>query len=149
MAQSLLPSIRTWVCGLGLLGLVSSVGCQSDYAGQTLPSPYWLKDDVQYFPPGAEFKLSNEAAAMKAYGGARRGPAPRGPIGPPIPANLDGNAPTPGLDVGVPPNAVPGAAAPGAAVPDAGAAAPGDAPAAMPADAGAPDAGPDNPFNNP
>jgi hypothetical protein len=32
-----------------------------------LPSPYYLKDDVQYFAPGSEFKLSREAAAMKAY----------------------------------------------------------------------------------
>jgi hypothetical protein len=35
--------------------------------GQTLPSPYYLKDDVQYFPPGSEFKLAREAAAQKAY----------------------------------------------------------------------------------
>ncbi len=146
MAQSMLPSIKTWVCGIGLLGLLSSVGCQSDYAGQTLPSPYWLSDDVQYFPPGAEFKLSNEAAAMKAYGGARRGPAPIGPVGPPVPANLDGDAPTPGLDAGVPANAMPGA--PGVGGP--GVAAPGDVPAMPPADdAGAPDAAAENPFDKP
>jgi hypothetical protein len=35
--------------------------------GQTLPSPYYLKDDVQYYAPGTEFKLSKEAAALKAY----------------------------------------------------------------------------------
>lgn len=52
-----------------LLTLISltSTGCQVDVAGQTLPSPYYLTDDVQYFPAGPEFKLSNEAAAMKAY----------------------------------------------------------------------------------
>ena len=33
----------------------------------TLPSPYCLPDDVQYFPPSPEFPLSNEAAAQKAY----------------------------------------------------------------------------------
>jgi len=38
-----------------------------DSGGQTLPSPYWQADDVQYFPPGPEFKLSREAAAMKAF----------------------------------------------------------------------------------
>jgi hypothetical protein len=53
--------------GLLALNCLASVGCQVDVAGQTLPSPYYLQDDVQYFPAGPEFKLSNEAAAMKAY----------------------------------------------------------------------------------
>jgi hypothetical protein len=42
-------------------------GCQVDVGGQTLPSPYYLQDDIQYFPRGHEFKLYREAAAMKAY----------------------------------------------------------------------------------
>lgn len=46
-------------------------GCQSDIAGQTLPSPYYLTDDVQYYAPGPEFKLANEAAALKAQKEAR------------------------------------------------------------------------------
>jgi hypothetical protein len=45
----------------------SATGCQIVENGQTLPSPYYLYDDVQYFPPGPEFPLSNEAAAQKAY----------------------------------------------------------------------------------
>ena len=48
-----------------ILTLVST-GCQVDVGGQTLPSPYYMSDDIQYFPPGGEFKLPNEAAAMKA-----------------------------------------------------------------------------------
>ena len=40
-------------------------GCQAEYAGQTLPSPWYLTDDVQYYAPGPEFKLAREAAAMK------------------------------------------------------------------------------------
>jgi hypothetical protein len=40
-------------------------GCQVEYAGQTLPSPYYLSDDIQYYAPGPEFKLAREAAAMK------------------------------------------------------------------------------------
>ena len=36
-----------------------------DIAGQTLPSPYYLTDDVQYYAPGPEFKLAREAAALK------------------------------------------------------------------------------------
>ena len=54
-----------------LLGAVSlgtlllGAGCQVDVGGQTLPSPYYMKDDVQYFAPGPEFKLAREAAALQ------------------------------------------------------------------------------------
>ena len=54
------------LCGMGLAALTFT-GCQVTVGGQTLPSPYYLYDDVQYFAPGSEFKLSNEAAAQKAY----------------------------------------------------------------------------------
>jgi hypothetical protein len=50
--------------GFLLLSLAASTGCQIDVAGQTLPSPYHLTDDVQYYAPGPEFKLANEAAAL-------------------------------------------------------------------------------------
>ena len=46
-------------------GLTPSVGCQVSVAGQTLPSPYYLRDDVQYFPAGPENKIANETADMK------------------------------------------------------------------------------------
>ena len=52
--------------GLGLFVTVGMTGCQVDVGGQTLPSPYYLSDDVQYFPAGPQFKLSREAAAMRA-----------------------------------------------------------------------------------
>ena len=55
------------LCGLGLVAALSATGCQVSLGGQTLPSPYYIHDDVQYFPPGPEFKLSKEAAAIKAY----------------------------------------------------------------------------------
>jgi hypothetical protein len=45
-------------------GCLASTGCQIDVAGQTLPSAYHLSDDVQYYAPDPEFKLSREAAAM-------------------------------------------------------------------------------------
>jgi hypothetical protein len=62
-----LGRFRTLTCtGALVLAGVASTGCQVDVGGQTLPSPYYMYDDVQYFPPGPEFKLSNEAAAMKA-----------------------------------------------------------------------------------
>jgi hypothetical protein len=40
-------------------------GCQTTIGGQTLPSPDYLTDDVQYFPAGPEFKLTNQVAAAK------------------------------------------------------------------------------------
>lgn len=49
----------------GVLAALGLTGCQVDVGGQTLPSPYYMSDDVQYFPRGPEFKLSREAAAMK------------------------------------------------------------------------------------
>lgn len=58
--------LRMVLAGLGLLAAVTLTGCQVDIGGQTLPSPYYMSDDVQYFPPGAEFKLAREAAAQKA-----------------------------------------------------------------------------------
>ena len=52
--------------GLVTLAAIGLTGCQVDIGGQTLPSPYYMTDDVQYFPPGPEFKLAREAAALKA-----------------------------------------------------------------------------------
>ncbi|NUQ62889.1 MAG: hypothetical protein HUU20_10390 [Pirellulales bacterium] len=58
--------LRFTLAGLGLIAAIGLSGCQVDIGGQTLPSPYYLQDDVQYFPPGPEFKLAREAAALKA-----------------------------------------------------------------------------------
>jgi hypothetical protein len=60
-------SWRGLLLGLGAVVALGVTGCQVDVGGQTLPSPYYMQDDVQYFPPGPEFKLSREAAAQKAY----------------------------------------------------------------------------------
>jgi hypothetical protein len=70
--------VRGFVCGIGLLIIAGSTGCQVDVGGQTLPSAYYTKDDVQYFPPGPWFKLSREAAAQKQYAeeAAQRAPQP-------------------------------------------------------------------------
>jgi len=59
---------RPALIGLLLLacGATTLTGCQVDVGGQTLPSAYYLQDDIQYFPAGPEFKLSKEAAALKA-----------------------------------------------------------------------------------
>jgi len=64
------PRQRTAIrAGLFLLAVTGAAlsGCQVDVGGQTLPSAYYLQDDIQYFPAGPEFKLSKEAAALKAY----------------------------------------------------------------------------------
>ena len=50
---------------LAILGSLSVTGCQIEVGGQTLPSPYYHADDIQYYAPGPEFKLAREAAAMK------------------------------------------------------------------------------------
>lgn len=42
-------------------------GCQTTVGGQTLPSAYFLRDDVQYFPAGPEYLLSNTVRAMEQY----------------------------------------------------------------------------------
>ncbi len=55
-----------WIALAALCGLAMSTGCQVHVAGQTLPSGYYLMDDIQYFPAGSENKLANETAALKA-----------------------------------------------------------------------------------
>lgn len=59
-------SLATMAAGCLLL-TVASTGCQVEVGGQTLPSAYYLQDDVQYYQMGPEFKLAREAAAMRAY----------------------------------------------------------------------------------
>jgi hypothetical protein len=66
--QSSAPPLaaRLLAATVAIAGLTTT-GCQVDVGGQTLPSAYYLQDDIQYFPAGPEFKLSKEAAAQKAY----------------------------------------------------------------------------------
>jgi len=56
---------RIGMLALIVVSLVGITGCQVDVGGQTLPSGYYMTDDVQYFPAGHEFILENEAAAMR------------------------------------------------------------------------------------
>lgn len=48
-------------------------GCQTTMGGQTLPSAYYLQDDVQYFPAGPEFLLPNQRRALEEYRTQRSG----------------------------------------------------------------------------
>lgn len=71
------PAPRSRRTQLGLAACLLSActaltGCQVDVAGQSLPSPWYQTDDVQVYAAGPEFKLSNEAAALKAQSEARR-----------------------------------------------------------------------------
>lgn len=54
---------------LALSALLASTavltGCQTTIGGQTLPSPDYLTDDVQYFPAGPEFRLTNQVEASR------------------------------------------------------------------------------------
>jgi hypothetical protein len=72
-----LPLARGLLCSVGLAMVAGSTGCQVDIGGQTLPSAYYMKDDIQYFPPGPEFKLTREAAAQKLYAEEQAQRAPR------------------------------------------------------------------------
>jgi hypothetical protein len=67
---------KSALCGLGLLATLGLTGCQVSVGGQTLPSPWYVSDDVQYFPSGPEFILQNEAdfiASQNAPAGAAAG----------------------------------------------------------------------------
>jgi hypothetical protein len=68
-------AMKNLLGSLGIIAALTATGCQVDIGGQLHPSPYYLSDDVQYFPAGSEFKLSNEAAQMKAFDAEAEDPA--------------------------------------------------------------------------
>lgn len=45
--------------------MMSGIGCQTYEVGQAMPSPWHMRDDVQYFPKGPRFPLQNEMIAMQ------------------------------------------------------------------------------------
>ncbi len=47
-------------------------GCQTTIGGQTLPSAYYLRDDVQYFPAGPETRLPLARQAIEDYKAGQR-----------------------------------------------------------------------------
>jgi hypothetical protein len=57
---------RMALLGCGLLATLTT-GCQSTVGGQTLPSAFYLSDDIQFFPAGPEFKLTKQVQAMEEY----------------------------------------------------------------------------------
>jgi hypothetical protein len=68
-------SKKTVLC-LFLGGCFGLTGCMGNYSGQNLPSAYYLNSQVQYYPPGNQFLLTNEASAQKAYRETQPSPQP-------------------------------------------------------------------------
>ena len=65
---------RTGLVLAAMVAFASSVcltGCQTTIGGQTLPSPSYLTDDVQYYPAGPENPLANKVAAQRKYNAER------------------------------------------------------------------------------
>jgi len=52
---------------LGIAGASAMTGCQTQIGGQTLPSAFYLRDDIQYFPAGPEELLPNQERALAEY----------------------------------------------------------------------------------
>ena len=78
----------------------AQAGCQVHVAGQTLPSSHYMDDDVQYFPPGEEFLLANEARALAEHEAQYRARGSSGmpgvaPAPAPMPPPAPGAAPAP------------------------------------------------------
>ena len=59
-----------WIIG-GLMAVLASgaltalTGCQLTQNWQTLPSPYYLDNQIQYFPAGHEVQFQGEVDRMK------------------------------------------------------------------------------------
>lgn len=64
--KSLETKGRFALCALALAAFMIApfVGCQVTRNGQTLPSPYYLDDDIQYHPSGNEFQYQQEVDQM-------------------------------------------------------------------------------------
>lgn len=66
--KTLRLSARPIVAFLGCaLATCTFVGCQSSVGGQTLPSAYYLRDDLQYYPAGPEDQLTNQRNSIEQY----------------------------------------------------------------------------------
>ncbi len=82
MSLSRLLRSSCWLCCGCLLAVTTLSGCQTQINGQTLPSPTYLRDDIQYFPAGPEFQLSNQVRALEEYKAAQGDCNDVGPVNP-------------------------------------------------------------------
>src|SRR6476619_1040771 len=69
------------------VGLLSLSGCQTWFAGMTLPSGHYLEHPPQYFPPSPPFPLPRELAAQERAAAA----VPEGAVVP-LPDRVPGAA---------------------------------------------------------
>jgi len=53
------------IVGVAIISCLGTSGCQVSVGGQLLPSAYYQKDDLQYFPKGPEFPLTEEALRLR------------------------------------------------------------------------------------
>jgi hypothetical protein len=70
--MNVMKTMRRWqsLGGLGLTALMlgTVVGCQTNVAGMTLPSPHYLQHPPQYIQESPPFPLSRELASMQTAG---------------------------------------------------------------------------------
>ncbi|MDD3589041.1 MAG: hypothetical protein PHO46_02045 [Thermoguttaceae bacterium] len=66
------------VAVLAALLVAPFAGCQVTRNGQTLPSPYYLEDDIQYHPSGTEFQYQQEVDYMNKVNAERAAAAQYG-----------------------------------------------------------------------
>lgn len=59
------------VAVLAALLVAPFAGCQVTRNGQTLPSPYYLEDDIQHHPSGTEFQYQQEVDYMNKVNAER------------------------------------------------------------------------------
>jgi len=84
-----MKTTRRWpswcLAGLGLV-LIALSGCQTWYAGMTLPSGRYLDHPPQYFAPSPPYPHYRELAAQEAAAHAAAGAAPGAaqPLPPPV-----------------------------------------------------------------
>ena len=59
-------TVRLYIATMALSAAsLGTTGCQTYQVGQVLPSGGHMYDDLQYFPKGPQFPLTNELNAMK------------------------------------------------------------------------------------
>lgn len=89
--------VRYWPAGcLAGVGLALSLlsGCQTNVAGMTLPSPWYLQHPPQYIPPSPPFSHSRELARQEEIAAAPGPGIPAPPPQPqPLPPPIPGGAP--------------------------------------------------------
>jgi hypothetical protein len=149
----------TLLAGVAAIGLLPATGCQVEYAGMTLPSGKYMRDDVQYVSPGPDFPWANtQAATQRARMSANGMNVPGAPGAVGIGTAAGGfspsalGAPIPAVPTGVGPGGAPPGGIPlneGAAVPNPNPIAPPGAPAPGPAVPGGPAPGAPAPGNVP